>query len=1141
MTAQTQTENYIKTVTYKVPSATKITAPTISQAAQNTTYFDGLGRPKQQVSYQQSASGKDLVTPIEYDGFGRQTKEYLPYASSQTSGAYIDPTTLLTNVIAQYQTKYGAVNTNPFSEKNIESSPLNRVLQQGAPGNDWTLASGHTIKLGYNTNVASEVKLYYVTTTWTVASGQYEIALGNGAGTTFYTAGQLYKNITYDENTAASPTETAGSTVEFKNKEGQVVLKRTYDAGVKHDTYYVYDNYGNLTYVIPPKADAAIDVNVLNSLCYQYKYDNRNRLVEKKLPGKQWEFIVYDKLDRPVATGPAFSPFKDDAAIGWLITKYDALGRPIYTGWNNQAASSASRKTLQDAQNLATVLYETKIAKTIDGIATNYNNSIAPTSFKLLTVNYYDDYVFPGAQPTPTTIEGQTVLTNVKTLATGSWTRAVSTAASIAGETSTTFYGDNARPVRTYTQNHLGGYTFTDSKLDFTGKALYTISKHKRTSGSTEMTIREDFTYSPQDRLLTHTHQINGGAIQLMAANTYDELGQLISKNVGNTTGAPLQKVDFNYNIRGWLTEINKTANLQQGSEIKDLFAFKINYNTIQAGITGVTALYNGNISETFWRTGADNIERAYGYKYDNLNRLKNAIYEKSGLTTNAYDENLTYDKNGNIMSLVRKGDTDPQVGIIEIDNLAYTYPANSNQLGKVTDNTNNTSGFNDFNKTGDDYTYDANGNMITDKNKNITAITYNQLNLPKKITFGTTGSIEYIYNAAGQKLEKIVTEGTVTTNTNYLDGFQYKNTVLEFFPTAEGYVKNTAGALSYVFQYKDHLGNIRLSYAKNPTTQVLEIIEENNYYPFGLKHKGYNDNVPTGNKYKYNGKELQDELSLNLYDYGARNYDPAIGRWMNIDPLAENYFEKTPYMYAGNNPLMFVDYDGMDFGIYINHDTKTISIKSHYIVNSNDSNLMNDIASYWNEQSGNFAYAIGEGVDAESYSINFDVTVEVDDSAVATEGSDFLTAGYQRAQEGRDKNPNNNEINSLVTSSDHISLKRDDKKQGLTGGNDAVVRSDAERKTDTGKHEVGHNFGMSHASGLMSRTGGSSATTRSVGETLSRVGLGASQYGDNTGNGAIGSINGISGTAPANFTAGSVVTQKSFDRKKNEAIKRAK
>ncbi|MBF4507806.1 hypothetical protein IRZ83_14110 [Flavobacterium sp. JLP] len=909
--------NYIITKTYKEPTASALVSPTANQVQTNITYFDGLGRPMQQIANRQSSSGKDIITHIGYDDFGRQFQEYLPYAGTSTNMAF--ESSAAENTISFYNTEKYENTSNPFSQKQLESSPLSRVLKQAAPGTPWQMGSGHEIKLDYQTNTASEVKLYQATATWNAGSGLYDISFSDSGN---YAANELYKNVTYDENTTANPAESSGSTVEFKNKEGQVVLKRTYDAGDKHDTYYVYDDYGNLTYVIPPKAEGAINTDVLNDLCYQYKYDYRNRLAEKKLPGKQWEFIVYDKLDRPVATGPALSPFKDDTASGWLITKYDAFSRPIYTGWSSQASNASTRNSLQTAQNAALVLFETKqTSGTIDGFAVYYSNAVEPTSFKLLTVSYYDDYAFPSAQTAPSAIEGQTVLVNAKSLATGNWARALTTASSTAGEITTTFYDAKARPVRTYTQNYLGGYTYTDSKLDFTGKALYTIAKHKRTAGDAELTIKEEFTYSPQDRLLTHTHQINGGAVELMASNTYDELGQLTSKNVGNSTGSPLQKVDFNYNIRGWLTEINKTANLQQGSDPTDLFAFKINYNAPQAGIAGVSSLYNGNIAEILWKTGSDATDRGYGYKYDNLNRLKNAVYEKSGLTTNAYDENLTYDKNGNILSLTRKGDIDPQAGTIEIDNLAYTYPPNSNQLSKVTDNANNTSGFNDFNKTGDDYTYDENGNMITDKNKNITAITYNQLNLPKKITFGTTGSIEYIYSAAGEKLEKIVTDGPVTDNTNYLDGFQYKNNTLEFFSTAEGYVKNISGALSYVFQYKDHLGNIRVSYAKNPQTQVLEIIEENNYYPFGLKHKGYNDYLATGNKYKFLGQERQDELGLNWDTFRHRNYDYAIGRFFGVDPVSEEYMSISPYQFAHNNPVWKIELEGLEGQVTTNQD----------------------------------------------------------------------------------------------------------------------------------------------------------------------------------------------------------------------------
>ena len=114
---------------------------------------------------------------------------------------------------------------------------------------------------------------------------------------------------------------------------------------------------------------------------------------------------------------------------------------------------------------------------------------------------------------------------------------------------------------------------------------------------------------------------------------------------------------------------------------------------------------------------------------------------------------------------------------------------------------------------------------------------------------------------------------------------------------------------------------SVRLSYAdvngNGSINLPNEILEENNYYPFGLKHKGYNEVVNSNRseaaeKYKFGGKELNDELGLDLYDFGARNYDAAIGRWLNVDPLAEQYWNTTPYGYALNNPVYFIDPDGM-------------------------------------------------------------------------------------------------------------------------------------------------------------------------------------------------------------------------------------
>ena len=221
-----------------------------------------------------------------------------------------------------------------------------------------------------------------------------------------------------------------------------------------------------------------------------------------------------------------------------------------------------------------------------------------------------------------------------------------------------------------------------------------------------------------------------------------------------------------------------------------------------------------------------------------------------------------------------------------------------------------------------EDYDYDDNGNLTKDDNKGITAITYNHLNLPLKISFGSLGAIEYLYNAIGVKVCKTIfktSTGSIPTMTHYLNGFQYVfrenylgyETKLKFFSTAEGYVEPDGSSYKYVYQYKDHLGNVRYSYDRIS----YGIQEENNYYPFGMKHEGYNNYsyIPVVSNYKYNGKELQDEFGLNVYDYGARLYDPARAGWSNIDPLAEKYPGFSPYAYCLDNPIKFVDQDGRE------------------------------------------------------------------------------------------------------------------------------------------------------------------------------------------------------------------------------------
>jgi RHS repeat-associated protein len=947
MSAQTTDQNYIKTTTYKVPETQSVSSPAKSDANIHVSYFDGLGRPLQQLEWQQSGEGKSIFTHIGYDGFGRQKLEYLPYTGREDLlfDGLAEANTL------QFYTTYNDPASNPYSEKFFEQSPLNRVMKQAAPGDPWAGIEGddsdHTVKFVYAANnddpqtVDDRVRLFTVVNSFN--NDIYDISLDESGG--FYAAGQLYKTITRDENWTHGVDHT---TEEFKNKQGQVLLKRTYDQGEAHNTYYVYDNYGNLTYVMPPAT--GIFPESLNGLCYQYMYDGRNRLAAKKLPGKGWEYIVYDRLDRPVMTGPVYSPF-GDGTMGWLVTKYDVFGRVAYTAWKAGEAFETQRRNYQGILgNPSSAVSEVRTGSNVDNIQNVYSSNVFPQSgYKLLTINYYDGYDFPDPPaPVPSNVLGETVIQAPKGLATGSWTRALTAGDQTYGETMYMLYDSKGRVLQSFCLNYLGGFTNTRTNYNFIGQPVFITVRHKRSPTEDTVETVERFIYTAQDRLLTHTHAVKSLPEELMSYNEYDELGQLVRKEVGGpdvTDFTGLQRVDYQYNIRGWLKTINDVRHLND-----DLFGFRIAYNDADGSVA--EPLYNGNISETFWQSASDNVRRKYSYQYDALNRLRASFYERPNLVAapaNSYNESMEYDINGNIMALQRNGELDDPNVELQIDDLAYSYAPLSDRLMKVTDATNDPAGFKDdsgdFGDSADDYGYDDLGNMISDQNKNILHIAYNHLNLPVEVRVGDE-VISYIYDAGGRKLSKTVPASNMQlggeVKTDYLDGFQYENTRLKFFPHSEGYVNvlddGETRNFNYVYNYLDHLGNIRLSYAVDPHDQVLKIVEENHYYPFGLKHKNYNmtrrqfdreedvlalrqatpQSAPPY-KYKYNAKEWQDELGLNWYDYGARNYDAAIGRWVNIDPLAEMSRRFSPYVYALDNPVSFIDADGMKADDWLN------------------------------------------------------------------------------------------------------------------------------------------------------------------------------------------------------------------------------
>jgi RHS repeat-associated protein len=670
---------------------------------------------------------------------------------------------------------------------------------------------------------------------------------------------------------------------------------------------------------------APIDTTVLKELCYQYKYDNKNRLVEKKIPGKDWEYFIYDKLNRPILSQDYTLR---NAGNKWLFVKYDAYGRTIYNG---EYVNSNSRNSIQTTvdNNPLTPLFETKTAtaSTLGGTSIYYTNNAFPNfaSIVPLSIIYYDNYSFDtGGISVPTSTSYGSAITNqTKGLVTGSKIKVLETSSWI---TTCIAYDNEVRPIWTTSKNNYFGTTdVVETKLNFLGNPLENKTVHSRTGVVTNLTTYDYFSYDHADRLVKHTQKIGANAIELISFNKYDDMGKVVQQKTGGTPAATylatnaLQTIDYGFNVRGWLTSINDVNNL--GS---DLFAFDKRHNNPIDG----TALYNGNISQTRWKTANDNQLRSYTYTYDKLERIKSAIFKNDSIAVenNKYNlKQVEYDANGNITYLNRSGWLIGGTYNDNMDDLTYHYTGN--KLTKVKESSVGvlTDGFKTILPLSDNapqYNYDDNGNITADRNKNIISITYNHFNLPKTITFGgtVTKKIEFIYTASGVKIEKKITNNTAINTTQYAGNYIYEKIgsipTLKYMSHSQGYTAINGSTYKYVYQYKDHLGNVRLSYAKN-ASGALEIIEENNYFPFGMKHGGYNNVVSSsGNsiaqKFKFNGQETLDNFDLTITEMDFRQYDHALGRFFGIDALAESSVNLTPYHFTKNNPILGSDPSGL-------------------------------------------------------------------------------------------------------------------------------------------------------------------------------------------------------------------------------------
>jgi len=910
-----------------------------------TKFFDGLGRVIQTVAKNQTINNTDLVTPYEYDNLGRQIKQYLPYAYANVyPGNYRAAATT-----TEQQAFYNSGSTinpqsgSPSSKTLLESSPLERPVEQGAPGDTWQLTGstggGHTSKYDYTVNNLTGI----TDINNTRIAVAYGVAIDNNGtrsltvyGTNgYYDAGDLFVKVINNENWLSADGRNGTQEI-FTNKEGQTVLKRAFvknPAGTIDiiSTYYVYDDIGKLCYVLPQASypdqlstsnGVNISVAVLNSVCYQYQYDEKQRLTGKKIPGKDWEYFVYNNLNQIVASQDGNQRARNE----WSVKKYDGIGRTIITGvWNSTLLRDDLQKNILDLQ---TIFYETRT-----GTGNGYTSAAWPQDLSdIYTINYFDDYNIPGL-PTDMAYQAYTGNPNGnsgQTAGLPTVTKNKQMSNNALAFWVVNYYDVKGRAIQIQSTNHLSGKDIYNNEYNFNGMVVKSVHQHSSAAGSINITNR--YAYDHHGRLITRYEQIGSDPEVILSQFTYNDLRQVIDKKLHQKSGNTrfIQSVDYRYNIRGWLTSINdvslnaNTSTNPDDSNTSDADKFGMGFKYEQADLPA----YNGNIGSVQWlsaKPASSSVSPPtlkYDFTYDKMDRLTQAASSTGATKDENFSEYLSYDKMGNILSINRWAKL--STGRTLVDNLGYQY--NGNQVTQIDDaSNNNTYGFSDngggtVSKQPNEYVYDTNGNLIKDLNKGITSITYNNFNLPVTVTWSDGKTLVYDYDGSGGKIKKVFTVGGSVYTTDYISGLQYEQGQIAFIKTDEGIARKNAGAGNYIYQYfiQDQVGNTHgVIQPVYPNETTADVVQLTNYYPYGLEFQSDDATTLFGyvsgtkDNYLFNGKELQD--GTGMYDFGARNYDPQTGRWFVVDNLADaqEQIDKSPYAFAWGNPVLRKDPDG--------------------------------------------------------------------------------------------------------------------------------------------------------------------------------------------------------------------------------------
>lgn len=847
------------------------------QKFQTTNFLDGLGRSIQNVSkgtvLQNNIPWADNVAVHAYDALGREEKAYLPFATTSTPGKF--KTNGFNEQVTFIQTKF-TDNGNTFAKTEFENSSLGRVTKTILPGSAWA-GIGPTITYDFNTTEV--IKMWEIGYGETDRPSN----IGNYPAYKLYKTVIQDEKLKYvveykDLNgnlilSKVQEKETNEQGFEMNGYGGWVCTYYVYDdfgrlrytitpKAVNHliDTYTVGGTW-------------QVNPNIASELCFADFYDAKGRVIIKHTPGAGDKEIVYDHRDRIVFNRDA----GDKEKMRWLINLSDGYNRPQSSGFIKHATNNAydySRSELQTSANDVSIVpvtttvassgntgpipslhlsvretwmneylakeeivfnpgFESEnnaqfVAEIVNTPPVTQTEQVT-TSGKFvpitatmitLTVNYYDDYAYPGAKPFsnnfsfPSTanpyVLPATTAKRTFGFTTGQKVRIIDDE-DFSNDNflmSTTYYDEYGQPLQQLSENYLQAnnstvnpipnpdlkYDVLTNQYDFAGKLL--ASCFKQTVPGTVISNFPVITTYEHDllgRVVSLSKSYNNSLGKKLVKYEYDELGQVLKKilspdyiNQDNPSVSGIETLNYDYNIQGWLTGINKNYTNSTSTQWTNYFGMELGYI---GNSEFPVSQYNGSITGTVWKSQGDNKPRKYNYGYANTGYLKNAAFvqkETPGASwnTNKYDFSvplLNYDANGNLTAMQQKGLIPGQTSPTVIDNLTYEYATNgelSNRLYKVTDGatTGTANGkLGDFSTTvsTQQYEYNTAGNLIKDHNKNIVppsggggGIEYNVLNKPFKVIVAGKYIINYVYDATGLKLARKVTNTSVVPNT---------------------------------------------------------------------------------------------------------------------------------------------------------------------------------------------------------------------------------------------------------------------------------------------------------------------------------------------------------------------------------------